>query len=191
MRPQWAGAARLESIVPLAMELVALDGQFREFLVGHFDPRRIVALVELRLDAQSLGGRGVADQVDHDLAADQRSTTPVLGDVAKHPMLDLVPLAGAGREVTDLDDHPQVVGQFLQLDAPETNAIAVAAAAVGGDQQATRGRVERLAHLAPPPADALDRKFGRVVGDADAHPALVGHDVIHTIRERPCPVPDQ
>ena len=38
--------ARLESIVPLAMELVAFDGQFCQFLVRDFDPGRIGGVVE-------------------------------------------------------------------------------------------------------------------------------------------------
>src|SRR3954470_18629806 len=40
------------------------------------------------------GGRG-ADQIDHDLAADQGASAPVAGDVAEHPMFDPVPLAGS------------------------------------------------------------------------------------------------
>jgi hypothetical protein len=84
-----------------------------EYTVGDLDHRWVVSIVELRLDTQSLGGLGIADQVDYDLAADQGSTPPVLRHVAKQAMLDLVPLAGTGREMTDLDKQPQVVGQFL------------------------------------------------------------------------------
>ena len=38
--------------------------------------------------------------------------------VAEHAVLDLVPLAGSGREMTDLDRQPQLVGEFLQLSSP-------------------------------------------------------------------------
>jgi hypothetical protein len=44
-------------------------------------------------------------------------------------MLDLVPLAGAGREVTDLDRQAGLGGQALQLDRPQAHAIAVGATA--------------------------------------------------------------
>jgi hypothetical protein len=50
-------------------------------------------------------------------------------------MLDLVPLAGAGRQVTDGDRDIKFVGQLLQLQLPQPHPRAVAAAAVGRDQQ--------------------------------------------------------
>src|SRR3972149_5284067 len=40
---------------------------------------------------------------------DQGSTSPVLGDMGKHPMLNLVPLASAGREVTNREAEPEVI----------------------------------------------------------------------------------
>jgi hypothetical protein len=43
------------------------------------------------------------DQVDDHLVAGQRPAAPVLADVREQAVLDLVPLARAGREVTDLD----------------------------------------------------------------------------------------
>ncbi len=176
-----AEIARLEPIVPLTMELITFDGECREFLVGDFDACGIVPIIPLGLDAQSFGGRRVADQVDDDLPADQGTAAPVLRDVTEHPMLDFVPFAGAGRKVTDLDQHAQFVSELLQLNFPQAHAVAVTATAVGGDQQAPRRRVEWLAHLVPPPADALDGEGRRVVRNADAHPALVGAHVIHPI----------
>ena len=44
-------------------------------------------------------GGCAADQIDHDLPTDQRPASPVGGDVAEHAMFNLVPFAGAGREV--------------------------------------------------------------------------------------------
>ena len=41
------------------------------------------------------------DQVDHGLAAEQRFGAPVDRDVAEEPVLNFVPLAGAGRVVHD------------------------------------------------------------------------------------------
>src|SRR5208283_4786364 len=40
--------------------------------------------------------------------------TPVFGNEAEQPMLDLVPLAGARRKVTNLQGHSQFVRQTLQ-----------------------------------------------------------------------------
>lgn len=55
-------------------------------------------------------------------------------------MLDLVPLARSGREMADRD-LKAVVGEALQLGRPQAHAVAVAAAAVGGDLQGRSVRV--------------------------------------------------
>ena len=51
-------------------------------------------------------------------------------------MLNLVPLAGPGREMADRDGKVQLVGQLLQFPLPQSQACPVAAARVRGDQQA-------------------------------------------------------
>ena len=50
-------------------------------------------------------------------------------------MLDLVPFAGARREMADGDGQTRFVGQLLQFQLPEPQPRAVAAAAVGRDEQ--------------------------------------------------------
>ena len=55
-------------------------------------------------------------------------------------MLDLVPLAGAGREVADGDGQPGLGGEGGQS-ASTAGAVAVGAARVGGDQQPVGVRV--------------------------------------------------
>lgn len=39
----------------------------------------------------SIGGRGIGDQLDDDLMASEGPASPILGDAAEHPVLDLVP----------------------------------------------------------------------------------------------------
>ena len=85
------------------------------------------------------GGRG-ADQVDHHFMTDQRFAPPVLGDGREQPVFDLVPLAGARRKVTHRNFQPGFIREFLQLQLPQAEAIAIAAARIGGDQQAGRVR---------------------------------------------------
>ena len=48
-------------------------------------------------------------------------------------MLDLVPLAGAWRQMADGDGKVEFVGKLLKLDFPQTDPIAVAAPAIGRD----------------------------------------------------------
>jgi hypothetical protein len=66
----------------------------------------------------------MANERDHRLKGTERTTAPILIDVTEEAMLDLVPLAGAGREVRDVDPETQVVGQPLQLLLPRARAIA-------------------------------------------------------------------
>src|SRR5271163_1215497 len=97
-------------------------------------------------------------------------------------MFDLVPLAGAWREVTDAYAQPSRVGEALQLHAPQSRAGRVAPAAVGGDQQIGGIGVGFLAHLTPPAFEGRDRKLRGVVVDADADPSLVARGVVDAVR---------
>src|SRR5947209_14785577 len=80
-----------------------------------------------------------------------------------------MPLAGARREVADRDAEPSLIGQSLELRLPQATLAADAAAAVGGDQQLRRGRVQGSAHLLPPVAHAGHGKGGRRVIYPDTH----------------------
>src|SRR3972149_2057170 len=116
------------------MKIGGLQVDCCQFFVRHFDTCWIETLVEFSLDCESLLGRGRRNQIDDDLMADQWSATPILRDVAKHAMLNLVPLAGAWRKMADLDRNAQRVGQFLQCNFPQPAAASVAAAAICCDQ---------------------------------------------------------
>ena len=69
----------------------------------------------LGANPQSLLGGDTADELNHGLSRQQRSASPVVGDVAEHPVLDLVPLACARREVAHLHGQSDLVSQALQL----------------------------------------------------------------------------
>src|ERR1022692_4518485 len=96
-------------------------------------------------------------------------------------MFDLVPLARTRWEVTDRNLQPDFVGQFLQLPLPQPYPCAVAAAGIGGNQQAFGLRIATSAHPAPPAADALDRKGRRLVIHSHAHPSNVSSQIIDPI----------
>ena len=106
-----------------------------EFTVGDFDPSRVGSLIQLGLEFEAGLGGCVGDQVDYDLVAHQWSTAPVLSNVTEHAMLDLVPLAGARRKMTDMNRHAQIDGHFMERDFPHATTAAVAATSIGRDQQ--------------------------------------------------------
>ena len=62
-----------------------------EFLLADLDTFRVLARVQLALNAKAGSGGGGSDQVDDDFMAHQRFAAPVLRDEGKQTMLDFVP----------------------------------------------------------------------------------------------------
>ncbi len=58
----------------------------------------------------------------------------------------------------------------------EIQVVAVAAAAIGGDQQTAGLRMALSSHEQPPAANRVDGKTGGIVIGADTHPAFVVSD---------------
>src|SRR6202167_5132706 len=138
------------SIVPLALEVVTGEVEVAHFCIGHLDAGGIGVLIEFATNLQTCLRRRRGDQLDDDLMADERLAAPVSGNEREEAMLDLVPLAGAGRQVTHGDGNAELVGQLLELDLPQLDARTVAAAAIGGDQQTAGVRVALAPHELPP-----------------------------------------
>ena len=114
------------------------------------------------------GGDG-ADGVDDDVVAGQRAAPPGQADLAEQPVLDLVPLAGAGREVADGDLQPGLLRQDGEPGLPGPVPVAVGTAGVAGDQQPGGAGVGVLPGQVPPAADRLHRQRGGVPVGADVH----------------------
>src|ERR1700682_914483 len=78
-------------------------------------------------------------------------------------MRNLVPLAGPRWIMTNGYIQSRLLGPPLQLHFPEPKAIAIAAPAVGTNQDPLRLGVEWAPHLSPPTAKALHGKTGCVM----------------------------
>jgi hypothetical protein len=66
------------------------------------------------------GGRG--DEFNDGLVAFQWPAAPVHRDVAQESVFDLVPFAGAGREVADRDLKAGLGGEGGELDLPQPDS---------------------------------------------------------------------
>src|SRR3954447_12809978 len=66
--------AGAQAVVPFTMKLVPLEGQFSKLLVRHLEPRFVGILVQLGPNVKRCCGGCPADQIDHDLAADQEGS---------------------------------------------------------------------------------------------------------------------
>src|ERR1039457_3039224 len=118
----------MDRVVPCTLELVACDRHGGELLVGDLDSGRVVPLFELGVDLEALFCRRVRDQLDDDPVGGERATAPVHRDEAEQPVLDLVPLRGAGRVVTDRDLEAGLLGELGELDLPCPDPVAVRSA---------------------------------------------------------------
>ena len=79
---------------------------------------------------------------------------------------------------------PVVVGEALQLDLPQPHPIAVAAAAVGADQQPLRPGIGVRPDRLPPAAQARDREARRVVVLPHGDPAGVAAHIVDAVGDR-------
>jgi len=94
------------------------DVQRGHLLIRDDDTLGLEVGVEFAAHRQTGIGLGCADQIDHDTIADQRLGSPVHADEREQTMLDLVPLAGARRQVMDDDVDAKLVGETLQFAIP-------------------------------------------------------------------------
>jgi hypothetical protein len=107
-----------ELVVPVAMELFSPKLEFRHLLVGNLEALLIGIGVDPAFHDQAGSRCGGSDEVDDDLMADEWLATPVLTDIGEEAVFDLVPLAGARREVANRDFQSGFIGQLLQFPFP-------------------------------------------------------------------------
>src|SRR5271166_5466761 len=171
-------------VVPLAVEVGGFDLDGGHLGFGDLDALVVDIFIEPARDGEAFVSGCAADQLDDGLVADQRLAAPVLGDEGEQAVLYLVPLAGAGRQMRDSDGNSKFVGQDLQFPLPQAHTRAVAAAAIGVDQQPRGDRVALGAEFMPPATDALDGKGGGIVADAEIDPSDVVGNVIDAVGHR-------
>ena len=120
---------RADRIVPLAVEVVALNVDDIHLGIGDPDAGGIAVGVDLALHLEAGSGRGGGNQLDDGLVADERPAAPVLRDEREEAMLDLVPFAGARWEMADDQPESDVTASFCSevFQIPEPRAKTVAA----------------------------------------------------------------
>src|ERR1700704_1839554 len=96
---------------------------------------------------------------------DQRPPPPILRNMTKHPMFDLVPLAGPRRKVPDVERQTDLVGELLECDLPQPIATGIAPPTIGRDEDGVGLRIATLPIFPQQPRVGANRKWGRVVLD--------------------------
>jgi hypothetical protein len=87
------------------VEFVAKNADGVDLVIGDFDACRIDVGINFGSHLEAGGGGG--DQLDDGLMTLEWFATPVLCDEREQAMLDPVPLAGAGRQMTDRDGNAE------------------------------------------------------------------------------------
>lgn len=159
------------------------DMDSRQLLVGHLQAGGIPVRIQGGRELQAGFGGSGPNQVDDDGAAEQGSPTPIVGDMAEHPMFNLVPLAGTGREVADRDTQGEAVSPFLHRHFPQPRPTAIAPASVRHHQEGHCLRIHPAPHLLPPAADGFRGKRGGIVIDSHADPAHVQGRIVDAVRD--------
>src|ERR1700730_8562642 len=154
------------------MELGAVDVDGSHLCIRYDNAAGVLAGVEFAAHREAGFGGSSRDQLDDHPIADEGLGAPVLADEGEEAVLDFVPLAGAGWQVTDGDVEGEVVGQLRQLAFPQPSPRAIAAPAIGGDQQSGCLGIARPTDGEPPLADAIDSKRGRVMVNASGFPDI-------------------
>ena len=115
-----------DRVVPFWIKLVALNVEIAHCGVADFDAF-FVGLGVDAFDFEARLGCRCGNQLDHCRTISERAAAPVLCDVTKHAMLDLVPFRLPRWIVPDLDDESGLVGEALQLDFPQPHPCDVGA----------------------------------------------------------------
>src|SRR3984893_10907531 len=180
-----------DGVVPLAVELGTFEVDGGHVCVRYDNAARVLAGVKFTAHSEAGFGGSGRNQLDDHPIADEWLGAPVLADKGKEAVFDLVPLAGAGRQGADHDVEAEIVSQLLHLASPQPPPRAVAAPAIGGDQQSGGLGIARPTDGAPPLADAIDGERGRVVVNGDTHPTGIGCEVVDPVGHRAAELLDQ
>ena len=141
----------------------------------------IGVLSPLGLDGETRVGRGMTHYIDDHLVPNQRPPPPMLGNMTKHPMFDLIPLPGPRRKVPDVERDTELIGELLAFSLPQPIATGIAPPAIGRDEDRVGLRIRPLAYLPPPAPDGCNRTLGGVVIDPHTAPAAIVRWIVHPI----------
>src|SRR5208283_4726995 len=99
-------------------------------------------------------------------------------------MLDLVPLAGPWRIMTDCHVQSRLIRPTLKFQLPQPKAITITAAAVGTNQHTLCPSIKGVTHLSPPTTNALHCETRCVMRAAHGHPTHIMLLVVDATRHR-------
>src|SRR5277367_1895043 len=106
---------RFDGVVPFAVKFVRMEVNLSQFLITDLNTRWIRSCIKTGFYLETSFRPGGTDEIDNNLMTDQRPPAPVHGDIRKQAMLNLVPFAGAGREMANRDLQAAFISQVLDF----------------------------------------------------------------------------
>lgn len=97
-------------------------------------------------------------------------------------MLNLVPLAGSNRKMTDCNGKASFICQLLKLGFPQPNSGAITSSRISSDKELCGTGISVLPLHGPPSANGLDGKSSCVMVNTDTHPPRIVGQIVDTIR---------
>ena len=120
------------------MERISFEIQASQFLIADLAAFFIAFVVEPGRDSEAGFRVRVPDEGDDGDTVEQWPATPIFGNEAEHPVLDLIPFARPRGKVRDVDGQLKVIRQPLEVALPQADPAAITAAAIGRDIQLRR-----------------------------------------------------
>ena len=152
---------------------------------------RVFTAIQPAGHRQAFRRRRLRNKLDDRFVIPQRFAPPVRRDKRKETVFDLVPFTGPWGKVRHRKGQTDLVRKRLQLELPQAETPAVAAASVCGDQDLGGVRINPSPFTAPPAADRGHRERARVVIRPDVDKPGVAPDVVNAIgigpRYQSCP----
>ena len=92
-----------DGVIPFTVKGLRVNTEGFHINVRHLDSRGVAIRIQGGTHPEPRPRRCGFNQVDNHLVVDERTTTPVQADGTEQPVLYLVPFAGAGRKMTDVN----------------------------------------------------------------------------------------
>ena len=90
-----------DDVVPFAVKAAGVQIDLLHLRIGHFAARGVLSAIQATPDREAFRRGRPGDELDDRLVVAQGFAAPIRRDEGEQAMFDLVPLAGAGRKVTD------------------------------------------------------------------------------------------
>ena len=162
--------------------LVGSDVDRVDLLVGDVDSGLVLLAVELGGDDQTGAGGCGCDVVADECEGLERAAGPVAADFAEQAMLDGIPFrASCGIVGEGHFELVEIAEMVLEGVLPGAVAVAVAAAAIGEDDELGGVGIAGAAFGGPPGSEVVDGEEGGVAGDADTDEAAVRESVVDAV----------